>query len=75
MLSGKEGYSDEEDEGPVKKRQMVILPDPVTPVPHPQWRLTAVQKQEAEKVKAAAKITEKAVKEEVKALSMRQKSR
>ena len=54
---------------------MVILSDPVTPVPLPQQRLTAVQEQEAEKVKAAAKITEKAVKEEVKALSMRQKSR
>ena len=54
---------------------MVILSDPVTPVPLPQQRLTAVQEQEAEKVKAAAKITEKAVKEEVKALSTRQKSR
>ena len=52
---------------------MVILPDPVTPVPHPQWRLTAVQKQEAEKVKAAAKIAEKAAKEEAKGLSTKQK--
>ena len=39
MLSGKEEYSDEEDESLVKKKQMVILPDPVTPIPHPQWRL------------------------------------
>ena len=31
-LSGKEEYSDEEDASPVKKMQMVILPDPVTPI-------------------------------------------
>ena len=58
-LSGKEGYSHEEDESLVKKKPMVILPDPVTPIPLPQWRLTAAQKQGAEKVKAAAKIAEK----------------
>ena len=44
MLSRKEAYSNEEDESPVKKKQMVILPDPVTPDPLPQWRLTTAQK-------------------------------
>lgn len=50
---------------------MVILPNPVTPIPHPQQRLTAVQKQEAEKVKAAVKIAKKAAKEKGKVLSTR----
>lgn len=70
-LSWKEGYSDEEDESLVKKKWMVILPNPVTPIPHPQQRLTAVQKQEAEKVKAAVKIAKKAAKEKGKVLSTR----
>ena len=47
---------------------MVILPVPVTPVPLPQCRLTSAQKQEAERVKTAAKITERAAKEEAKVL-------
>ena len=66
--SGEEDCSDEEDESPVKKKQMVILPDPVTPVAQPQWRLTAVQKQEVAKAKAAAKASENAAKEEAKAM-------
>ena len=74
-LSGKEGYSDQEDESLVKKKPMVILPDPVTPIPLPQWRLTAAQKQGAEKVKAAAKIAEKQRQRCWKQLSMRQMSR
>ena len=66
--SREEDCSDEEDESPVKKKQMVILPDPVTPVAQPQQRLTVVQKQEVAKAKAAAKASENAAKEEAKAM-------
>jgi hypothetical protein len=63
-----DGYTDEEDHQiPIRKLRKVVIPDPVTPVASQVRRPTAVQKQDAERAKHAAKEAERLAKEDAKA--------
>ena len=68
FLFHNDGYTDEEDhQMAARKLRRVVVPDPVTPVAAKVRRPTAVQKQDAERAKQAAKEAERLTKEDAKA--------
>lgn len=58
-------YSDDhDDESPIKKARVVIVPNPATPIAPPARKLTAAQKRENEAARQAAKEAQIIAKEE-----------